>query len=206
MWERENKQNPMSIRYMYNLDNRPILPQDPTLDNFTPRHDYLKLKYYKILSPSGKKYICSNNLPAKDVQAIDTYVNMRDHFFKTFRKVAIVPTIILSVGIFREIKMPYKIIYPIGIYLIYKFNYLLLKMAFLTHHSGYLTYYYQKYIHMLVDDIKEVDDIRRKHFRIDTDVYYRESAEDIAGHHGHDDESDHGEHHDTSTYYGPLPV
>ncbi len=58
---------------------------------------------------------------------------------------------------------------------------------------------------MSVANLDEIADPQRNHFRLDTDSYYRQSASDVAGHHGREEE--HGDaHHDTSTYYGPYPV
>jgi hypothetical protein len=71
------------------------------------------------------------------------------------------------------------------------------------------SYYYHKYSHLAVDSLEEVRDPKRQHFKLDTDSYYRQTAQEIlhSGHHGHDEHAaGHEEHHDTSTYYGPYPV
>jgi hypothetical protein len=66
-----------------------------------------------------------------------------------------------------------------------------------------MSFYYYKYSNLAVENLHDIEDPRRKFFKIDTTSYYRETANEIlhkqhhAGGHGH---------HDTSTYYGPHPV
>jgi hypothetical protein len=206
MWERSARHNPLSLRYQTYKDNRPVLPQDRTSDWLFPRHNASQLYYFLIKFGSKNKYICSNNIPVHDRVNLQTMVEFRNYFNNLLKWAGLVPTVFMSSIVF-SVKMPWKILYPVTFYLIFKMNQSIIAGYFDHLYFHNFSYYYYKYAHLAVNSLEEVRDPKRQHFRLDTDSYYRQSAMDILGHghdHGHDE--GHEEHHDTSTYYGPYPV
>ena len=208
MWERSTRHNPLSIRYQFYRDNRPVLPQDKTTDWMFKRHHASQLYYFLIKFGTKNKYICSNNIPVHDRLTLQTMVEFRKYFNNLLKWAGIVPTVFMSAMLFRNVRMPYKILYPLSFYLLFKLNQGVLVGYFdhLYHHN--FSYYYYKYSHLAVNSVDEVRDPKRQHFRLDTDSYYRQTAQEILhGQHGHGHGDEGAEaHHDTSTYYGPYPV
>jgi len=66
-----------------------------------------------------------------------------------------------------------------------------------------LNYFFNKYRHLTRENLYDLEDNRRKFFRLDTSSYYRESSSEILHDKGH---HEHGDHHDASIYYGPHPA
>jgi hypothetical protein len=208
MWERSARHNPLSLRYQFYRDNRPVLPQDRTSDWFLPRHNSYELYYFLVKVGNKNKYLCSNNIPVHDRLALQRMTEFRKYINNVLKWAGVIPTVFLSAMLFRSVRLPKKILYPIVVYALFKINQELIAGQFDRLYSENFSYFYYKYAHLAVDSLDEVRDPKRQHFRLDTDSYYRQSAEDIlhAGHHGHDDHAGQEAHHDTSTYYGPYPV
>jgi hypothetical protein len=209
MWERSQRQNPLSMRYQNYRDNRPVLPQDRTTDWLIPRHVSHQLYYFLVRMGNKNKYLCSNNIPVQDRQTIERLVEFRKYINNVLKWAGVIPTVFLSGVIFKSVAMPYKILYPLTVYMLFKVNQRLIAGYFDHLYYENFSYFYYKYAHLAVDSLEEIRDPKRQHFRLDTDSYYRQTAQEIlnAGHHGHDDHAaGHEEHHDTSTYYGPYPV
>jgi hypothetical protein len=207
MWERSARHNPLSLRSRFYLDHRPILPQDPTLSSVRKSYgDYTPIYFY--FDHNGQmKILLSNNIPAKDREQMKELYWQHAYTRSILNRIALIPAI-FSVGfLYYRVKLPYKLLYPVGLYLSYKvFQSVILGRAdFLM--SEVFSHYYLKYHHLSVSKISELEDNRRKHFKLDTSSYYRETVDDIQ-HGGHHEEGAHGGHghHDTSTYYGPHPV
>jgi hypothetical protein len=208
MWERSARHNPLSMRYQFYRDNRPVLPQDPTTDWFIPRHGSFDLFYYVVRVGDKKKYLCSNNIPVNDRMNLQTMVRFRSYFYNLLKYVSVIPAVFMSAVLFRNVNFSKRILYPLTFYALYKFNHILIKGSFEVYFTENFSYFFHKYSHLAVESLDEVKDPRRQHFRLDTDSYYRQSAEEILhGEHAHHEEHPGQEaHHDTSTYYGPYPV
>jgi len=204
MWERGARHNPLSYRYQTYRDHRPVLSQDPTLDWLSGRYsDYLI--YYFLFN--GKAIICSNNIPVADKIKMVSLTQFQVYFNNNLKYFAVIPSVFLSALLFKNLQMPYKILYPLIFYGAYNVSHRFISNYFSTYYSDNIAYYYQKYKHLAVENFDHVTDLRRKHFRLDTDVYYRQTPQEIL--HGNHEEAhgDHDEgHHDTSSHYGPYPV
>jgi hypothetical protein len=212
MWEKSARLNPMSTRYRYYLDHRPMLPQDRTLGFLRPV-DNPNWRFFLLFLIDGKlKSIFLNNIPVKDREDIRTLYMNYAWMTNNLSYFAYIPAVLLT-GFFYRLGagtpvFKYKIMYPI----VFGFSlFLARKYLNTTIYSGYadnMSYYFHKYRHLAIERPNEVEDPMRKHFRVDTSVYYRETANDIlhSGHHGDGGHEGQGGHHDTSTYYGPYPV
>jgi hypothetical protein len=204
MWERSARQNPLSLRYQWYRDHRPYLPQDRTADWLSGRHSDFNMIYYIFKSNKNLRYLCSNNMPANDRVLLEKLTYADGYFRRKMGTFSLIPGTFLSGLIFSSFKLKYKILYPVLFYL----SWSLANSALLTYFDSFqadnMSSFYYKYFTMTHKSLAEVDDPRRKFFRLDTDVYYRETADEIIHkeHHG----EGHGGHHDTSTYYGPYPV
>jgi hypothetical protein len=202
MWERSVRHNPLSFRYQNYKDNRPVLAHDNTLDWISGRHTDHKIFYYLF---NKKFYICSNNLPVAEKAKLNTLIELNAYFFRCLGYVALVPTVFLSGALFKVGQLPYKILYPIAFLFLWKINSSIIKSNFEVLFENNISYYYYKYRNLEVDTVEKVKDPRRQHFRLDTNVYYRQTPQDLLhSQHGHGDHG--GDHHDTSDYYGPYPV
>jgi hypothetical protein len=200
MWERSARHNPLSMRYQTYRDHRPFLSQDPTLDWLFGRDTRNNIYYFVF---NKKNIICSNNIPVKDRNNMENLIRFQNYILNYSHYVGVISAIFLSKFIF-QIRMPYKILYPIIFFGIYKFNTFSIYSYLSIHIDDNLTYYYQKYKHLSVQDVHAIDDPKRKHFRLDTSVYYRQTPQEILhAQHGHHDEGE--AHHDTSDYNGPYP-
>lgn len=204
MWERGNRHNPLSNRYKYYLDHRPVLPQDGSLDWLFLRgkvYDPYKLIYITFIINKTKKIILLNNIPTKDREELKTFMSYYETFFKNLSTLAFIPTF-LSAGVLYRMWTPkFKILYPVSFFFLLAFNRALIASYFKPYANNYLGYYYYKYSHLAVDDIYDIEDKRRKFFRLDLNRYYRQSHEEIL-HKSHHD----GHHDHEAPYYGPLPV
>lgn len=204
MWERGARHNPVSARNRFYLDHRPILPQDPTMSYFRRAFSNYQIIYFPfIVGGKAVKYILSNNIPVKDREAIKELAAYQQHMVGIMSKVAIVPTIFLS-GIFFSLYRPKMT--GLSLLIVYGFYNLSSRFArglIDKRYNDSMSYYYYKYQSLGVENLHDIEDPRRKFFKLDTTSYYRETAAEIlhkqhhAGGHGH---------HDTSTYYGPHPV
>jgi hypothetical protein len=210
MWERSQRHNPLSIRYQRYKDHRPYLPQDHTGDWLSGRHSDFGLIYYVLKVGRRRRYLLSNNIPAADRVKLQKLVETQEHFLKKFKYFSIIPGALLSGLIFKLTRMPYKILYPLTVYIMYRFSYGAMGTYSNYFFSDNLSYFYYKYSHLATNNMGEIHDPRRKFFRLDTNSYYRQTPDEIlhGGHNGDDSGhgGDHGDHHDTSTYYGPYPV
>ncbi len=209
MWERSQRQNPITLRYRYYLDHRPILPQDATLSFLRPVHHPNWMHYFLLSDGKELKKLYLNNLPAKDREALREFYIGYTRFLNNAKKFALIPAFFISAFLFRlghnSVLFKYKIMYPIVFFSSLMFSRICINGLYRSHYNDNMSYYYYKYKHLAVNDLLKVNDPSRKYFKIDTSVYYRETPQDIL-HHSHGDEG-HGEgHHDTSTYYGPYPV
>jgi hypothetical protein len=81
-----------------------------------------------------------------------------------------------------------------------------LENLFQEHLDSNLNYYLHKYSNLAKENLLEIEDPRRKFFRLDTNQYYRETANEILHHGHHEGGHSGGHHHDTSNYFGPHPV
>lgn len=203
MWERSARQNPLSYRYQMYRDHRPVLPQDPTGDWMHGRHSDYKTYYYII---EGIIF-CSNNIPMHDRKMMETMTIFRNHFYSNLKYLGLIPTIFMSSILFKNFRMPYKILYPVVFGFLYKMNNFALTTYFEIYFTDNFSYFYHKYRHLAANDFTAIKDPSRQHFRLDTSVYYRQTPQEVLhSQHGHGGD-DHGEaHHDTSDYYGPYPV
>jgi hypothetical protein len=214
MWERSARFNPISLRYRFYLDHRPILPQDPTWSFLRPSHSDYEMIYFLFRGKKSTKTILSNSIPVKDREQLKKLDRFLTHLNKNINLFSYIPAIFLTGFLFRlgsgSRLYGYKIMYPIVFYVSLCLTRGVIKANLSDHYTSAISYYYQKYSHLSVDNINKINDPRRKFFRVDTSSYYRESPHDIihkqhhdAGHGGH---GGNGGHHDTSTYYGPHPV
>jgi len=211
MWERSARQNPLSTRYQLNRDTRPYLPQDPTTDWLSGRHSDFALIYYIFNSKKSKRILLSNNIPAEDRVRLQKLVDQHGHFMSKLKWLALIPTCVLSGIFYKQVTLRYKILYPLFFAFAWRLSYSYLHSKFDVLFKDNVSYYYYKYMHLTKAETSEIEDPRRKFFRLDTSVYYRQTADEILnGGHGHEGggHGGHGghEHHDTSTYYGPYPV
>lgn len=204
MWERGYRHNPLSYRYRYYFDNRPILPQDSTMEWFPMRGkstDQYHLIYLNFLHASAKKTLLLNNIPAKDRENLKTFMVYYEKFFENIKTFAYIPSFFMAGALFKMWRPHKKILYPLGFFGIVLLNQTLIASYLKTYANNYIGYFYHKYAHLTVDNIEKIEDPRRKFFRLDTSSYYRQSHEDIL-HKGH-----HGGHHDhEAPYYGNSPV
>jgi hypothetical protein len=213
MWERSARQNPLSARYQFNRDTRPYLPQDKTTDWLSGRYSDLALIYYVFISNRQRRILLSNNIPSGDRVKLQKMVDQHEHLMKKTKWMALIPSCVLAGFLFKQVSFRFKIFYPLFFGLTWFLSNNFIQAQFANLFNDNVSYYYYKYMHMTKSEYAEIEDPRRKFFRLDTSVYYRQTAEEIlhgghghdAGHGGHGGHGGH-EHHDTSTYYGPYPV
>lgn len=203
MWERGYRHNPLSVRNRYYLDHRPILPQDPTAQYFRRAFGNYDIIYFAFAVNSKYKYVLSNNIPVEDREAIKELSAYNTYVLENLNKIAIIPTFFLAGSLFSVMKLKLKALNILAASVIYLGTTNMLKALVSLRYSDIMSYYYNKYSHIAVDNLRDIEDPRRKFFKLDTTSYYRESANEIL-HKQHHAEG-HG-HHDTSTYYGPHPV
>jgi hypothetical protein len=209
MWERSARQNPFSFRYQWNRDTRPYLPQDHTADWLSGRHSDFAIIYYIFKSNKTRRILLSNNIPAIDRVNLQNLVDQHAHFMSKMKWLALIPSCVLTGLIYKQVSFRHKIMYPLLFGIAWFFTNAVLQVKFQNLFNENVSYYYYKYMNLTRTDAHEIEDPRRKFFRLDTNVYYRQTAEEILHHeHGHGGHGGNGghEHHDTSTYYGPYPV
>jgi len=210
MWERSARQNPFSARYQFNRDTRPFLPQDRTADWLSGRHSDFALIYYVFISGRNKRNLLSNNIPASDRVKLQKLVEQHQHFMDKMKWLALIPSCVFTGFLYKQTSFRHKIMYPLVFGLSWMLTNHVLKTQLHILFTDNVSYYYYKYMHLTKGELSEIEDPRRKFFRLDTTAYYRQSADEILhSEHGHDGgHGGHGghAHHDTSTYYGPYPV
>jgi len=204
MWERGYRHNPLSYRYRYYFDNRPILPQDDTMTWLPMRgksSDPYHLIYMSFIYAKSNKKMLLNNLPAEDRENLKTFMVYYDKFFNNLKTFAYIPSFFMAGALFNVWRPGKKILYPVAFFGIVFLNQCLIASYLKCFANNYIGYFYHKYSHLAVDNIANIDDPRRKFFRLDTTSYYRESHEDIL-HKGHK----WGHHDHEAPYYGNSPV
>jgi hypothetical protein len=202
MWFYGERHSPLSYKYQYYVDNRPITAQDPTMSGWfgLRRLDdpYQKI-YLKYQLKNEEKVLFINNIPANEREKLKAYISYYSNENQKNRKaLAVFPGLL-----FMSLVTKYSQCKPwistglvvLGFWTGYK-----CVSAFSDKFtSDYLSYFYNKYSHTAVGKISDVVDKRRQFFRPDTEVYYRETPQQIW------DSKNHHEQHDGSIYYGPHP-
>ena len=75
------------------------------------RNHASQLNYFLIKFGGKNKYICSNNISVHDRLTLPTMVKFRKYFNNLLKWTGIVPTVFMSAMLFRNVRMPYKILY-----------------------------------------------------------------------------------------------
>jgi hypothetical protein len=206
MWERAARHNPLSLTNFYYLDHRPFLPQDPTLNHWwRSQHSQYQQFIVSLVTKGGNRSLFLNNLQVADRERAKILLSQYEHLKACIKPIAFILGLFGSSAFIKFFGgASYKIMYPMGLYAGYIISKGFLINALNRYHQVNFLYYFQKYEHLTVNSIENIKDPRRNYFKVDTSVYYRESADDIRGHGHHGDHEHHD--HDTSTYYGPYPV
>jgi hypothetical protein len=212
MWERAARHNPLSFTNYYYLDHRPFLPQDPTFNHlWRKQHSDYQQIIITLGKGAGKRLLFLNNLPVADRERAKILLDEWDHLKSCLRPVNAMLAVFFA-GVLSKFGFRYKSFYPLAFVGGYMSANFFTGSILNNHHHVNILYYFQKYEHLTVGDMKDIKDPRRSYFRVDTSEYYRQTADEIQGHHGDHGDAHHGaeheEHHDhdTSTYYGPFPV
>lgn len=204
MWERGNRHNPLSYRYRYYFDHRPILPQDNSMTWMPARGkstDQYQLIYLTFMHAKAKRIMLLNNIPANDRENLKTFISYYEKFFKNVNTFSYIPSFFMAGALFKMWRPQMKILYPVSFFGIVMLNQSVISSYLKVYANNYIGYFYHKYSHLTVDNLENIEDPRRKFFRLDTTSYYRQSHEDIlhkahaAGHHDHE-----------APYYGNSPV
>lgn len=207
MWERGYRHNPFSLRYQYYLDHRPALPQDDTWSFLRKSFDYYQLIYFKYKVGQNKfVYLFSNNIPIEDREKLKVYYSGYQRAMKNLLYFSIIPTVFLYQWVLSLRQPKYKLGKFVTLFFSYVASASFFRYLFKEHFEANTCYYLHKYSNLAKENIMEIEDPRRKFFRLDTNQYYRESTNDILHHEHHGDSHSGGHHHDTSNYYGPHPV
>jgi hypothetical protein len=201
MIDRGYRHHPLSTRYIFYLDHRPMLPQETGLLNYTLRktHDSYQNIFYYFKNNKETKIILSNNIPVEDREKLKKYGSYINIFNKNLDVMCLGAAYLFTVSLFSVAKSPliwYKIIFFLGSFSGFKY---LLKSETNLYDSHIYNYYFQKHKNVFVNDINDINDPRRKFFRPDTSEYYRESAQEIY------DKKSPEKKHDPAIYYGPHP-
>jgi hypothetical protein len=200
MWERGARHNPLTERNQKYLDHRAILPEDPSMTGFM---GFRKLSnpYRRIYYIFGGRILFNNNMQVQDRERLKSFFIYNSTLYKNILVISIIPGIAYASALSKTIfaNNTFKLLnlanLVIGTFLAHRFL------------NGYVkdldnqigTYYMNKYENILVDNLNEVDDKRRKFFRPDTSVYYRQTHQEIL------DSKSPSQLHDPSIYYGPHP-
>lgn len=202
MWHYGDRHNPLHPRFHYYLDNRPILPQDGTRGFFSFRKlsDPYALKYYVFKSGGSKNILLSTNIPAEEREELSRLEGYYSVFNKSLTTFSVLPTIALSSIVYKYSDFSKsKFLVPLVFLINYSFVSGLIKGYFSSFISEENSYHYQKYSHLAKQKISDIEDPRRRFFRPDTSVYYRETPQEIF------EQKSHAQLHDSSIYYGPHP-
>ena len=209
MWESGYRHNPFSMRYRYYLDHRPVLPQDDSWWFLKKTFDKYQLIYFNFKTgPNQNLFLLSNNIPVEERENLKIYFSAYTRFLKNMNLLAIIPTFFLYKWSTSCLWIPkYKISKILAFGGCYIASVVFVRLFLKESLESNLCYFLHKYRPLAKENLLEIDDPRRKFFRVDTSEYYRESASDILhpeGSHGGGHGGSHG--HDTSNYYGPHPV
>jgi len=205
MWDRGSRHLPLTPRYMNYDDNRPILPQDGTRGYFFCRKEYDAdpLIYYNFLDSNKNAHIiCSNVMSAADRTIMRNFGDAYK-YMQSYQSIAsLVPTLILYGGLTKASPTcnAMKPMYKIAIFgASYWFINRCISVWTDIHAALFYNQYYAKYAHLAKGNINEISDPKRKFFKPDTSVYYRETPQEIY------DQKSASQMHDSSIYLGPHP-
>lgn len=202
MWERGARHNPLTARYMMYSDHRAILPQDNTQSGWLglrKSHNDYKLIYFQFLVNGKIQILLSNNIKAADRQSLKAFLGYNATLSKNIGILSIMPTLLLTSAFFKFCSLKKNYLYGLSFAVFYYLVSNMTKNYFNTLSNTVLSYYYFKYEALTTDSISKIEDPRRKFFRLDTNSYYRETAQEIY------DKKSPSQLHDSSIYYGPHP-
>lgn len=202
MWERGARHNPMTARYMMYSDHRAILPQDNTQSGwlgFRRSHNDYELIYFKFLVNGGYRYLISNNMKAEDRERLKSFLGYSSVLSNNIGYLSLVPALIVSSSVFKYFSFSRSYLKGISFVFLYFMTKNLAQGYFDNLSNTVLSYYYHKYEALTTDSLNKIEDPRRKFFRLDTNTYYRQTAQQIY------DEKSPSQLHDSAIYYGPHP-
>lgn len=209
MWFRSQRNNPLSRHFSENSYYRPILPQDETWDYFSYRFtDYEMIYIWCNLRKVKSGVLYANNVPVYDREKmksiLSTYFDIRESLY-----LFAIPPAALTTGLLLKTfgsRMRHKIFYPMTAVFTFLFYKKAIQKYSYSFFNDNMSYYCQKYSHMLNNKLNDIKDPRRQFFYLDTSQYQRKPEEQVphGGHQasGHDHEGE----HESETYYGPFPV
>jgi len=200
MFDRGLRHNPLSQRYQKYMDHRPILPEDSTVSfGFRKLHDPYSNIFFHFKVGNTDKILLSNNIPVEDRERIKKFMKYSEICTKNLNVVSFMLTTFTAGGFIHL--FPIKLIYlKVALFFsLYKVNKYLISGYFEENKHHVFSYYYHKYKHTAVDKLSDIEDARRKFFRPDTSVYYRETPQEIY------DKKSPEMLHDPAIYYGPHP-
>lgn len=200
-WETSARHSPFTATFREYMDHRPVLPEDGTRGFFTTRKlvDPSMLVYYHFKVANGTKIIVSNNIPVEDRERMRLF---SDYVFKCKKNtnvLSLISTFFTASAFFSIIPIRIKYLKAAFFYANYELNKLILFGTIEELNHNVYSYYYHKYRHLAVDKASDVVDPRRRFFRPDTSVYYRETPQEIY------DSKSPALLHDPAIYYGPHP-
>ena len=207
MFERGNRHNPLSLINRFYLDHRPVLAHDGTLSTFRKEVDPYEIIFLMLRLDTKNVYANINSFSAEDREHWKAYYKFYQSELDRYFCYSVGASWLVYACWLRpyQLKGLYKL--AISTFVVLPLTNLVISFPA---HQGYTTYcttLAEKYRGNFKDNISDLADRRREFFEVDTSVYQRENHHNPHGHHDdhHDDHhSDHG-HHDTSTYYGPMP-
>lgn len=200
MFDRGMRHNPFSYRYKEYMDHRPVLPEDSTMSfGLRKLHDPYSNIYFNYKVGNSNKILFSNNIPVEDRERLKKFMKYSDISTKNLNVISLMLTT-FTAGAYLQM-FPIKVIYlKVALfYSMYKINQYLITGYFEENKYHVFSYYYHKYKHTAVENLNDIEDARRKFFRPDTSVYYRESPQEIY------DKKSPEMLHDPAIYYGPHP-
>ena len=202
MWERSFRQNPLSPTYMNYEDHRAILPEDPTQSGWfglRKEKDPYKRIYYFFKFGNNSKIILNNNMRTEDRERLKNFLDYKRILNKNLFAFSFIPTTLLYGLVKSSLPRKFKLDGLILFVGCYSFCFYGIKNYLESYDSNISSYYYNKYSSIAVDSLNQVEDNRRKYFRPDTSVPYRQSHQEIY------DQKSPSDLHDPSIYYGPHP-
>jgi hypothetical protein len=202
MWLFGDRHTPLSPRYIYYSDMRPILPQDGTRGYlwFRKLDDPYRLLYLRYYIGKQFKYLLSTNLPTAEREKIYAFQSYYPIFLKNLNLFLVIPTIFFSGAFIKSTQTNLQPYVKASIFVWIYFSLKMFSESYLNDtFTNVFTYNYWKYSHTAVDELKDIKDKRREFFRPDTKSYYRETPQEIM------DKKGHHLLHDSSIYYGPHP-
>jgi hypothetical protein len=163
--------------------------------------------YYKFNVGSNRYvYLLSNNIPVVDRERLKVYYSAYTRVLNNMKYLALIPTVFLYQFVLSMRVPTYRLTKFTFLAASYILSLSTFNFMIHEHLDANLNYFLYKYSNLAKQNMLEIEDPRRKFFRLDTNQYYRESANEIL-HHSHEGDSHSGgHHHDTSNYFGPHPV